>query len=198
MQIQKVENKSDLKRFIDFPFLFYKNDENWVPPLRVELKNQFNPKTNPFLDHCDYQLFLLIRDGKVIGRIAAFVDHLAVDFWKEKIGLLESIFPTTLLYRAMDNDSELSLLELENRAKKLFDRYYSLGVYLDKVSAREGEMTGIREIVDRAIVTINCNPFYRMFRLETREFLRAKSGRLFSLDPKLHQWYANNIRHLDA
>ena len=87
MQIQKVENKSDLKRFIDFPFLFYKNDENWVPPLRVELKNQFNPKTNPFLDHCDYQLFLLTRDGKVIGRIAAFVDHLAVDFWREKIGL---------------------------------------------------------------------------------------------------------------
>jgi hypothetical protein len=117
---------------------------------------------------------------------------------KEKIGLLESIFPTTLLYRAMDNDSELSLPELENRAKKLFDRYCSLGVYLEKVSGREGEMAGIREIVDRAMSNLNCNPRYRMFHLETSEFLRAKSGRLFSLDPRLHQWYANNIRHLDV
>jgi ribosomal protein S18 acetylase RimI-like enzyme len=87
MNILPVRNKTDLRKFINFPFSFYKEDPNWVAPLRFDLRNQFNPKTNPLLSHCDYQLFLLIRDGQIIGRIAAFIDHLAVDFWEEKIGL---------------------------------------------------------------------------------------------------------------
>lgn len=87
MKIQTVETKNDLKRFIYYPYHFYKDDPNWIPPLRIEMREQFHPQTNPLLDHCDYCLFLLIQDKKVIGRIAAFIDHLAVDFWGEKIGL---------------------------------------------------------------------------------------------------------------
>lgn len=59
----------------------------WIPPLRDEQRGQFDPKRNPLLEHCTWQLFLLEQEGKVIGRIAAFIDHLAVDFWREKIGL---------------------------------------------------------------------------------------------------------------
>ena len=87
MNIKSVANKADLKKFIHFPFDFYKKDPNWVAPLRFDLRKQFNPDANPLLSHCDYQLFLLIRDGLIIGRIAAFIDRLAVDFWEEKIGL---------------------------------------------------------------------------------------------------------------
>jgi len=87
MNIIQINNQADLKRFIEFPYTFYKDDPDWVPPLRAELKSQFNPKTNPLLDHCSYQLFLLLDGGRIIGRIAAFIDHLAVDFWGEKIGL---------------------------------------------------------------------------------------------------------------
>ena len=87
MEVLPVSTNQDLKKFIDFPYHFYRDDPNWVPPLRMELKKQFNPKTNPLLDHSDFQLFLLIQEDEVIGRIAAFIDHLAVDFWKEKIGL---------------------------------------------------------------------------------------------------------------
>ncbi len=87
MKILPVQNKIDLKKFVNFPFKFYKEDPNWVAPLRFDLRNQFDPKVNPLLSHCDYQLFLLVRDDQIIGRIAAFIDHLAVDFWKEKIGL---------------------------------------------------------------------------------------------------------------
>ncbi len=87
MEIQRVEDNRTLKRFWTFPYRFYQADPNWVPPLRVEVKNQFDPSTNPLLDHCDYQLFLLVRGGEVIGRIAAFIDHLAVEAWAETIGL---------------------------------------------------------------------------------------------------------------
>ena len=77
----------DTKKFIEFPYAFYKDDPNWIPPLRRETRNQFDPKTNPLLKHSTYQLFLLLDGEKAIGRIAAFIDHLAVEFWKDPIGL---------------------------------------------------------------------------------------------------------------
>ena len=87
MNIHPVKTKHDLKTFINFPYQKYKEDPVWVPPLRSEQRKQFDPQTNPFLDHCEWQLFLLKDGVEVIGRIAAFIDTLAVDFWKEQIGL---------------------------------------------------------------------------------------------------------------
>lgn len=87
MKIIQVKSPKELRKFINFPYIFYQNDKNYIAPLRIELKNQFNPKTNPLLDHCTYQLFLLLEGDKILGRIAAFIDHLAVEFWEEKIGL---------------------------------------------------------------------------------------------------------------
>lgn len=87
MNIVSVSTRQQLKQFINLVYQIYKNDKNWVPPLRGELTNQFNPEKNPFLDHCHYQLFLLEDGGVVVGRIAAFIDDLAIDFWQEPIGL---------------------------------------------------------------------------------------------------------------
>jgi ribosomal protein S18 acetylase RimI-like enzyme len=86
MQIKSVTNKEDLKKFIELPYYLYKDDFLWVPPLRVEVYGQFNPKRNPTLDHLQYELFLLYDDKTLIGRIAAFIDKIALDFWKEPIG----------------------------------------------------------------------------------------------------------------
>ena len=87
MNIRKVSSQSDLEKFIFLPYLLYKDDPVWVPPLRTELKGQFNRKKNPTLDHLVYQLFLLVEGDSVIGRIAAFFDTIYNDFWKEKTGL---------------------------------------------------------------------------------------------------------------
>ena len=59
----------------------------WVPPLRSEARGQFNIRKNPFLEHCQCQLFLLKENGRTIGRIAAFIDTLANEFWGEETGL---------------------------------------------------------------------------------------------------------------
>jgi GNAT superfamily N-acetyltransferase len=87
MQIHPVETRKDLTAFINLPYQLYRHDPVWVPPLRDEQRGQFDPRRNPLLDHCEWQLFLLLDNGKLIGRIAAFIDLLAVDFWKERIGL---------------------------------------------------------------------------------------------------------------
>lgn len=87
MKIQSVTTSRDLKDFIQLPYRLYHEDPLWVAPLRSEVRGQFDPEKNPLLDHCEYQLFLLKDDETTIGRIAAFIDILAVDYWGEKIGL---------------------------------------------------------------------------------------------------------------
>lgn len=90
MEIKVVDNRRDLREFINFPYKLYKDDPVWVPPLRSEQKAQFNPQRNPMLDHCKTRLFLLLDGGVVIGRCSAFIDHLAVNYWGESIGLFGS------------------------------------------------------------------------------------------------------------
>ena len=103
MNIHLVTTKSDLKRFIKFPYQLYKNDPVWVPPLLDEQFGQFDAKRNPTLDHCEYALFLLEEDGKISGRIAAFIDSLALETWKDPIGLFG-------YYECIDNIKASGLL----------------------------------------------------------------------------------------
>jgi GNAT superfamily N-acetyltransferase len=55
--------------------------------MKSSARKELKPKTNPFLRHCDYRLFLLERGGKPVGRIAALIDKLAVEAWGQSIGM---------------------------------------------------------------------------------------------------------------
>jgi ribosomal protein S18 acetylase RimI-like enzyme len=90
VDIRPVRTKKDLSDFIELPYRLYRRDPIWVPPLRSDQWNQFDPKRNPMLDHCEYALFLLLDGPEVVGRISAFIDRLAVEWWKEPIGLFGS------------------------------------------------------------------------------------------------------------
>jgi ribosomal protein S18 acetylase RimI-like enzyme len=90
MEIRRVQNNADLKAFVDLPYRLYRHDPLWVPPLRSEQMGQFDPRRNPMLDHCQTALFLLEDQGRVIGRISAFTDRLALEHWHQQIGLFGS------------------------------------------------------------------------------------------------------------
>ena len=76
--ITPVSGKSDLDAFIDLPWRIYANDPNWVPPLKAEVKELLTPGKNPFFGHAEAQYFLARRNGQVVGRISAHIDHLAL------------------------------------------------------------------------------------------------------------------------
>ncbi len=71
--IEKVEtgNKSQVKRFVQFPHKLYKYCPQWVPPLDIDAYAQLDPKKHPFYEHSDVDFFLAVRDGRDVGRIAA-------------------------------------------------------------------------------------------------------------------------------
>lgn len=74
MIIQEVTTRKQLNQFVDLPWRIYADDPNWVPPLKLEVKNTLNPKKHPFFQHGDAAKFLAVRDGQVVGRIVASDD----------------------------------------------------------------------------------------------------------------------------
>ncbi len=116
---------------------------------------------------------------------------------KQKIGALDSIFPTVLLFRALGDKTEMPLHELSDECKRLYDHYIKMGIYVGKVSQSPGNLMNVREIVDRAVTLLNSNSAYLIYGLNTDIFINYQSGRFISLDPLLQEWYANTICHLD-
>lgn len=76
--IRQVETKKDRKIFIDLPFRLYADDPNWVPPLKSEALGLITPEKNGWFSHAKAQLFLAEEDGRVVGRISAHIDTLAL------------------------------------------------------------------------------------------------------------------------
>ncbi len=78
LTIRPVETKKDRKIFIDLPFRLYADDPNWVPPLKSEALGLITPEKNGWFSHAKAQLFLAEEDGRVVGRISAHIDTLAL------------------------------------------------------------------------------------------------------------------------
>ncbi len=70
-----VVSSSLQREFLLYPERLYADSPHWVCPLRIERRDFFDPKKNPFFDNADVQLFLARRDGKVVGRISAHIYH---------------------------------------------------------------------------------------------------------------------------
>ena len=84
LSIRPIDGKADRKKFIDLPFRLYKDDPNWVPPLKGEALGLITPEKNGWFSHAKAQLFLAERGGKVVGRISAHIDTLALTLPSEQ------------------------------------------------------------------------------------------------------------------
>ena len=71
----EVKTARDLKNFIEFPMQLYKHNKNYVPSLINDEKNVWNPKENPALAYSDAKQFLAYKDEKIVGRVAAILNH---------------------------------------------------------------------------------------------------------------------------
>jgi hypothetical protein len=85
IKINTVNNPKDFKTFYKIPFQLYKNNPYWVPPFWKEFKDFFNKK-NPFWTHSDCKLFIAWKNNKIVGRIAAIIDHKYCKLVGKKIG----------------------------------------------------------------------------------------------------------------
>lgn len=82
--IKKVADKKDLKKFIRFNYELYKENPYSVPDLYDDMLNTFSPKKNAAFEFCEADYFLAYKDGKLVGRVAAIINHRANETWNKK------------------------------------------------------------------------------------------------------------------
>ena len=82
--IKKVSSKKELKTFIRFNYELYKNNPYSVPDLYDDMLGTFSPKKNAAFEFCEAEYFLAYKDGKLVGRVAAIINHRANDTWNKK------------------------------------------------------------------------------------------------------------------
>ena len=81
--IKKVTTKKDLKSFIRFNYELYKNNPYSVPDLYDDMMGTFNSKKNAAFEFCEADYFLAYKDDKLVGRVAAIINHRANETWKK-------------------------------------------------------------------------------------------------------------------
>lgn len=73
--IKEATTKKDIKTFMEFANLLYKDESRYVHPLLSDEMKSANPKHNLSLEFCDTILLLAYKDNKVVGRIRGLVNH---------------------------------------------------------------------------------------------------------------------------
>ncbi|QDU26081.1 hypothetical protein ETAA8_11550 [Anatilimnocola aggregata] len=73
--VTPVRTWRDQSRFLAFSWELYKDDPHWVPPLKANHLELLGYRKHPFYDDAEIQTFLATRAGKVVGHIAAIVNH---------------------------------------------------------------------------------------------------------------------------
>lgn len=78
-----MKTKKEMKQFVKFPFSIYKNNPFWVPPIIKQELEVLDKEKNPAFENAEAHFFIALKNGKIVGRIAAIINWYEVK--KQKI-----------------------------------------------------------------------------------------------------------------
>jgi hypothetical protein len=81
-----VETRGDLRRFLLLPRRLYRGDPCFVPPLLADRRAVLDPERNPFFRRAERRLWLAVRGGTVVGRVAGIVNRAHNEFRGDRTG----------------------------------------------------------------------------------------------------------------
>lgn len=79
--IEEVTTHSQLKQFVDYPNVLYKDVPEFVPATFSDDMEDWDPKKNPAFAFCEAKCWLAKRDGKIVGRIGAILSRRSNEKW---------------------------------------------------------------------------------------------------------------------
>ena len=82
--IKPVSTGKEMSTFVRFGNRLYKGNKYYVPSMPMDDLNTLNPKKNGAFDFSEAQCFLAYKDGEVVGRVAAIINHKANESWGVK------------------------------------------------------------------------------------------------------------------
>lgn len=84
VEIKKVNSKHDLKTFIEFHYELYKGNQYDAPNLYSDELHTLSKETNAAFEFCEAEYYLAYKDGRLVGRVAAIINHRYNEQWQRK------------------------------------------------------------------------------------------------------------------
>ena len=81
--VKEVVNKAQLRKWVDFPNVLYKDNAYYVPFLFSDEMSTFTREQNPAHEYCDTKLYLAYHGKKIVGRIGVMVNHAYNKKWNK-------------------------------------------------------------------------------------------------------------------
>lgn len=82
--LKQATSKTDIKKFVKFPFQLYKDSPYWVPPIINDEIASFDATKNPVFENAEASFFLAYKNGELVGRITAIINWLEINEQKIK------------------------------------------------------------------------------------------------------------------
>ena len=82
--IKTVSSVKDFKTFARFANKLYKGNKYYVPSMPMDDLSTFSKEKNAAFEFSDAEFYLAYKDGEVVGRVAAIINHKANEAWKVK------------------------------------------------------------------------------------------------------------------
>ena len=82
IEIKRVTDKRGLDTFIQLHYDLYRGNQFDAPNLYRDEVNTLSRDKNSAFDFCEAEYFLAYRDGKVVGRVAAIINHRYNEQWQ--------------------------------------------------------------------------------------------------------------------
>jgi len=74
VNVEQVKGRAAYKRFFEFPYLAFRDEPRWSPPLVAYERGRLDPH-HPYFDEGDGEFFIARQGGTVAGRICAHLAH---------------------------------------------------------------------------------------------------------------------------
>jgi GNAT superfamily N-acetyltransferase len=186
-QLRAVESKSDWNDFIDLPWKIYKGDPNWVPPLKIAVRDLLDVNKNPFFKHAFMHPILAYQNGECVGRVVGVVDENNNRYHEEKaafFGFFEVI-----------NDQELTNLLLDAVAE--WAKKKGMSTIRGPMNPSTNHECGllVEGFNDPPTVMMTYNPQYYAALLEKWGMVKAKDMFAYDIDGRKVKFSDRLVAH---
>ena len=186
--VEPIHTRAERELFIKFLWKIYEGNPYWVPPLLMDRRKLMDRKKNPFYQHADAEFYLARRDGEIVGRIAAIVNHNHNKEHNENIGFFgffECINDQTVANALFDTASSY----LKSKGVTAMR-----GPANPSVNDEYGLLT--EGFSERPTVLLTYNPEYYVKLVEGYGFVKAKE--LYSYFLKQETVYTERFNRANA
>ena len=84
LEIKRVRTKGELEQFIQLHYDLYRDSPYDAPNLHIDEERTLSPfikRQNPAFEFCDTEYYLALREGRVVGRVAAIINRRYNEQW---------------------------------------------------------------------------------------------------------------------